>query len=78
MLARTFAPLTRSAGKLLKKLNFSSISVRPLHPQSDLEAQAAFKKTSPTWRAPPSRRGLPAEQWKSGFRTKLASVSTAR
>src|ERR1700722_7483792 len=34
----------RSVGKLLKKLNFSSMSVRPLHPQSDLEAQEAFKK----------------------------------
>lgn len=36
----------RSVGKLLKKLNFSTMSVRPLHPQSDLEAQEAFKKTS--------------------------------
>jgi len=34
----------RSVGKLLKKLNFSSMSVRPVHPQSDLEAQEAFKK----------------------------------
>src|SRR5438445_4425617 len=34
----------RSVGKLLKKLDFSSISVRPLHPQSDLEAQETFKK----------------------------------
>ena len=31
----------RSVGKLLNKLNFSSISVRPVHPQSDLEAQEA-------------------------------------
>jgi transposase len=34
----------RSVGKLLKKLNFRSMSVRPLHPQSDLEAQEALKK----------------------------------
>jgi hypothetical protein len=34
----------RSVGKLLKKLNFSNMSGRPVHPQSDLEAQAAFKK----------------------------------
>jgi transposase len=33
----------RSVGKLLKKLNFGSVSVRPVHPQSDLEAQEAFK-----------------------------------
>jgi len=68
----------RSIGKLLKKLNFSSISVRPLHPQSDLEAQAAFKKTSPSRRAPPSRRSLPAKRSKSGFRMKPVSVSMAR
>ncbi len=34
----------RSVGKLLENLNFSSMSVRPVHPQSDLEAQEAFKK----------------------------------
>jgi len=58
----------RSVGKLLKKLNFSSMSVRPVHPQSDLEAQEAFKKTSLSWRAPQSRRSLPAGRSKSGFR----------
>jgi transposase len=58
----------RSVGKLLKKLNFSSMSVRPLHPQSDLEAQEAFKKTSLSWPAPQSRRSLPAGRSKSGFR----------
>lgn len=36
----------RTVGKLLKKLDFSSISGRPLHPLSDLEAQETFKKTS--------------------------------
>jgi transposase len=34
----------RSVGKLLKKLNFSNITGRPLHPKSDLAAQEAFKK----------------------------------
>ena len=34
----------RSVGKLLDKLEFSSMSSRPLHPQSDLEAQETFKK----------------------------------
>src|ERR1700730_17592281 len=43
----------RSVGKL--QLDFSSISVRPMHPQTDLEAQEAFKKTSPSWHAPRSR-----------------------
>jgi transposase len=68
----------RSVGKLLKKLDFSSISVRPMHPQTDLEAQEAFKKTSPSWRAPRSRRSLPAGRLKSGFRRKRASASKAR
>src|ERR1019366_7599312 len=40
-------PHERGIGKPLKKLNFSSMSVRPAHPQGDLEAQEAFKKTSP-------------------------------
>src|ERR1019366_1333256 len=60
----------RSIGKLLKKLNFSSISVRPVHPQSDLEAQEAFKKTSLSWRVPQSRKSLSAGRAKSGFRMK--------
>jgi transposase len=58
----------RSVGKLLKKLDFSSMSVRPMHPQTDLAAQEAFKKTSPSWRAPRSRRSLPGGLLKSGFR----------
>ena len=37
----------RSIGKLLRRLNFRRISVRPLHPQTDLAAQETFKKTSP-------------------------------
>jgi transposase len=68
----------RSVGKLLKKLDFSSISVRPMHPQTDLEAQEVFKKTSPSWHAPRSRRSLPAGRLKSGFRMKRASASKAR
>ncbi len=34
----------RSVRKLLKKLDFSSISGRPQHPQSDPQAQETFKK----------------------------------
>lgn len=68
----------RSVGKLLKKLNFSSMSVRPVHPQSDLAAQEAFKKNSLSWRAPQSRRSLPAGRSKSGFRMKPGLASTAR
>ncbi len=38
----------RSVGKLLRRLNYRRLSVRPQHPQSDLAAQEAFKKTSRT------------------------------
>ena len=58
----------RSVGKVLRRLGFARLSVRPKHPSSDPEAQAAFKKTSPRWcrrrypsapRASRSRSGLP-------------------
>jgi transposase len=39
----------RTIGKLLHKLAFRRLSVRPQHPQSDPQAQEAFKKTSPIW-----------------------------
>src|SRR5665647_1228383 len=37
----------RSVGKVLAKLGYRRLSVRPRHPQADEEAQEAFKKTSP-------------------------------
>ncbi len=58
----------RSVGKLLTKRSFGRMSVRPLHPQSELEAQQAFTKTSPRWRAPQSCGSLPAGRSKSGFK----------
>jgi transposase len=39
----------RTAGKLLAKLRFRRLSVRPRHPESDPAAQAAFKGASPSW-----------------------------
>ena len=44
----------RTVGKLLAKLRFRRLSVRPRsvrprHPQSDPAAQAAFKGASPSW-----------------------------
>lgn len=36
----------RSVGKVLAKLGYRRLSVRPRHPQTDEEAQEAFKKTS--------------------------------
>jgi transposase len=36
----------RHVGRLLKRLSFSHLSVRPRHPEADEAAQTAFKKTS--------------------------------
>jgi transposase len=36
-------------GRVLKRLGFSHISARPLHPGQDTQAIATFKKTSPRW-----------------------------
>jgi transposase len=38
----------RTVGKHLAKLGYRRLSVRPHNPKADLEAQAVFKKTSPT------------------------------
>lgn len=38
----------RTVGKQLAALGFRRLSVRPQHPKADVEAQEAFKKTSPT------------------------------
>ena len=37
----------RTVGKLLHKLSFRRLSVRPQHPKSDPEAQAAFRLSFP-------------------------------
>jgi transposase len=39
----------RSVGKLLRRLGFARLSVRPKHPSSNPEAQNTFKKASPSW-----------------------------
>lgn len=48
-LARRFgiALHERSVGKMLARLGYRRLSVRPRHPEADEAAQAAFKKTSP-------------------------------
>jgi len=37
----------RSVGKILKKLNFRKMTVRPQHPKTKPDAQEEFKKISP-------------------------------
>jgi transposase len=67
----------RSVGKILAKLGYRRLSVRPRHPQTDEAAQEAFKKTSPrlSWRGSPTTPKTSPS--KSGSRTKRALVSKA-
>ena len=56
----------RSVGKVLRRLGFARLSVRPRHPKADEAAQEAFKKASPSWCAgalPEHARGKPVEVW---------------
>ncbi len=39
----------RSVGKVLRRLGFARLSVRPKHPLNDPRAQETFKKASLTW-----------------------------
>jgi transposase len=67
----------RSVGKLLHRLGFRHLSVRPRHPQADPSAQEAHKKTLPRWSLMSSRPRLAASQSNSGGRMKRASASKA-
>ena len=68
----------RTVGKVLRRLGFARLSVRPEHPKADEAAQEAFKKASPPW----SRRRRPstpaASRSRSGSRTRPGSASRAR
>ena len=68
----------RSIGKLLRRLNFRRISVRPQHPESDEAEQEAFKKNSPNSRGPPFRSARNSGRSSSGGRMKPASANRAR
>ena len=68
----------RTVGKLLRRLGFVRLSVRPRHPAHDAQAQAAHKKTLPTWSPRQSRSTLGASRSNSGGRTRLASANKAR
>jgi transposase len=68
----------RSVGKVLHRLGFTRLSVRPRHPKADAAAQDAFKKASPRW----SRRRCPsapaASRSRSGSKVRPGSASRAR
>jgi transposase len=67
----------RSVGKLLHRLGFARLSVRPRHPLSDPAAQAAFKKASPIWWRERCPSMPAASRSRSGSRTRPASASRA-
>lgn len=59
---------------LLHRLGFSSLVPRPKHEQADEQAQAAFKKTSPSV-FKRSRRNISTRGSRSGSKTKRVSAS---
>lgn len=67
----------RSVGKVLAKLGYCRLSVRPRHPQADEAVQETFKKTLPQ----PLRQRSPVtpktSRSKSGSRTRRGSASKA-
>jgi transposase len=67
----------RSVGKVLRRLGFSRVSVRPRHPKADEAAQEAFKKASPSWSARRFPSTPAASRSRSGSWTRPASASRA-
>ena len=67
----------QAVGKLLRRLGFSHISVRPRHPQHDACAQEAHKKTLPPLLPQQSLRQHATGPLKFGGKTKPASASKA-
>ena len=67
----------RAVGNYLARLGYRRLSVRPQHPDSDPQAQEAFKKTSPLSWSKHSRKRPQASLSKSGSRTKQGSASKA-
>ncbi len=67
----------RTVGKLMARLNFSRVSVRPRHPEQDAEAQETHKKSLPSWLRQASLSTPLASQSSSGGRMKHGSASKA-
>ena len=67
----------RTVGKVLRRLGFARLSVRPRHPKADAAAQEAFKKASPSWWREPCPSVRAASRSRSGSRTRPASASRA-
>jgi transposase len=67
----------RSVGALLRRLGFRRISARPRHPSHDAAAQAAHKKTLPSWSLRRSQSAPVASRSNSGGKTKHELASRA-
>src|SRR4051794_23298669 len=68
----------RTVGKVLRRLGFARLSVRPKHPKADEAAQEAFKKASPSWSAGRFPSAPAASRSRSGSRMRPASAGRAR
>jgi transposase len=67
----------RSVGKVLRRLGFTRLSVRPKHPKADEAAQEAFEKASPRWWSGRCPSTPAASRSRSGSWTRPASASRA-
>jgi len=67
----------RTVGKLMARLNFAHMSVRPRHPEQDVAAQEAHKKTLPSWLLRSFRIMHAASRSSYGGRMKPESASRA-
>ena len=67
----------RTVGKVLRRLGFARLSVRPRHPKADEAAQEAFKKASPSWYARRCPSAPAASRSRSGSKMKPASAGRA-
>jgi transposase len=68
----------RTVGRLLRRLGFKRLAVRPRHPRADPQAQEAHKKTSPRWSPPPSPSARAASRSSFGGRTRPELARRAR
>jgi len=65
----------RTVGKLLRRMGMAWVQPRPHHPKQDLEAQSAFKKTSPPTSPRFCHPKRLARRSRSGSRMKPGSAS---